>query len=529
MADKTSVLIVGSGPTGLVMANCLKDLEISVRIIDRLPHPRITSRAFTIHARTLELLGQVGLADKFLAKGIKTLTMDYHFPLKDDTPQLDFTQLDSVFPFCLTINQADTEAILRQHLHLQGINVEWNVGLESFTIKDSGGIEAKIYSNDTDSSEIIEADWLIGCDGFASTVRQQLGISLDGDEYGGTMRMMDVRLTGFEPSDTAMHYFVAKEEMVLINKLPGENYRVVISDKTQGVPPEEAKAAFQAILDRRFDGTVKVGDPDWATNFKISKRQVSSYHRGNVFLAGDAAHVNSPAGGQGMNVSMQDAFNLSWKLAMVIKDEANSTLLDSYESERAPIASQMLEGTNYIHSIIMAHGRGMEERIERMRGGEWNKEAVNQVAGISYTYRNRSASDLAVGDRAPDAAISFQNRIYNLINADGYTLFLFIGDRPNIDCFMQLAKLSQTIISQFKAKITPWIIVPQNFASQIAQENSYTIKDYGTMHNLYRVPNNRALFVLRPDCHIDYIGSPEDKDALLIHLSKNLKKRSIDG
>ena len=523
MVSKTSVLIVGSGPTGLVMANCLKDLEVSVRIVDRLPHHRITSRAFTIHARTLELLGQIGLADKFLAKGLKTLTMDYHFPLKDDTPKLDFTQLDSVFPFCLTINQADTEAILREHLQLQGLDIEWNVRLESFTMKDAGGIEAKIYLNDTDSFEIIEADWLIGCDGFASTVRQQLGISLDGDEYGGTMRMMDVRLTGFEPSDTAMHYFVAQEEMVLVNKLPGENHRVVISDKTQGVPPEEAKEAFQAILDRRFDGKVKVGEPDWATNFKISKRQVNSYRQGNVFLAGDAAHVNSPAGGQGMNVSMQDAFNLSWKLAMVVKDEANSNILDSYESERAPIASQMLEGTNYIHSIIMAHGKGMQERIERMRGGEWNKEAVNQVAGISYTYRDRSDLDLTAGDRAPDAVISFQNRIYNLINTDGYTLFLFSGDRTNINDFIQLEQLSQTAISQFKAKITPWIIVPQNFASQISQNNSYTITDYGTIHNLYRVPNEGSMFILRPDCHIEYIGSLEDINALLNHLSKKLK------
>jgi 2-polyprenyl-6-methoxyphenol hydroxylase-like FAD-dependent oxidoreductase len=417
----TSVLIIGSGPTGLIMASRLKSLGISVRIIDALEHPKTTSRAFTIHARTLELLGQMGLADIFIARGLKTLSMDYHFPMQEETPRLDFTQLDSVFPFCLSINQAETEAILREYATSLGIEIEWNTRLDSFSVQDPEPLNITLHHLDTDRSEEVAADWLIGCDGHFSTVRQQLNISLEGDEYAGTMRMIDTRMTGFTYPDTAVHYFVAKDQMLLVHKLPGENHRLLISDRTEGVPPEQARSAFQSVLDQQFAGQVQIDEPVWATNFRLSKRQVSSYRQGSVFLAGDAAHVNSPAGGQGMNVAMQDAFNLSWKLAMVIKGKAHPTLLDSYEAERAPVASQMLEGTNYIHSIIMAHGQGMQERINRMRGGEWNKQAVNQVAGISYTYRvptTRAESEppnriLTIGDRAPDIVLSPQNRVYD--------------------------------------------------------------------------------------------------------------------
>ena len=529
MANENRVLIVGSGPTGLIMASRLTALGVPVRIIDRLAEPTTTSRAFTIHARTLELLGQMGLADTFLDQSIKTFSMDYHFPMKDDIPKLDFTALDSVFPFCLTINQADTEAILREHLASLGVNTEWNTSLDSFV--DEGGLTATLHHADTGEIEVTQAEWLIGCDGFHSAVRRQMGISLAGDEYVGTMRMIDVGLTGFEASDTAIHYFVSKDHMLLINKLPGINYRVLISDNTEGVPPEQARAVFQAVVDQHFGGKVQLDEPVWSTNFRISKRQVSTYRRGNVFLAGDSAHVNSPAGGQGMNVAMQDAFNLSWKLAMVIKGEAHPTLLDTYETERAPVASQMLEGTNYIHSIIMAHGKGMQERIALMEGGDWNRRAVNQVAGISYTYRANSAENqaaegnspaLAVGDRAPDRQVSGQQRVYDLINSDGYTLFLFLGQAGDLERYKNLENLANQLAEQFKAKISSWIIVPQAFAAQLETIPIHVVVDDQTIHQLYEALDAGKVYLLRPDCHIahieTHIGGAEDRDSLLSYL-----------
>ena len=186
-----------------------------------------------------------------------------------------------------------------------------------------------------------------------------MDIPFDGERYEGMMRMMDVPLEGFEGSLDAIHYFIAKEHMLLINKLPGENFRVLISDKSEGTPAEQAREAFQEILDQHFGGRVQLGEPRWVTNFRNARRKANSYRFGSVFLVGDAAHVNSPAGGQGMNVAMGDAFNLGWKLGMVVQGLAEESLLDTYETERGPVAHQMLDGTNYMHNIIMAHGAKM--------------------------------------------------------------------------------------------------------------------------------------------------------------------------
>ena len=289
------VLIVGSGPTGMILAAQLKAAGIPVRLIDRLDAPTTTSRAFTIHARTLEQLGQMELQDAFLAQSIQTTSMDYHFPQKEETPKLDFTALDSVYPFCLTINQADTETILREHLTDLGVAIEWNTQLESLTQNDDGTITVTLKNNTTDSAETTTVDWLLGCDGIRSTVRQQLNLPFDGSEYGGTMRMIDVHVDGFDYSDEAIHYFIAKDHMLLVNKLPGANHRVLISDKTEGVPPEEARAAFQETLNNHFGGKVTIDEPVWSTNFRISKRKSNSFRQGNIFLAGDSAHVNSPS------------------------------------------------------------------------------------------------------------------------------------------------------------------------------------------------------------------------------------------
>lgn len=507
------VLIVGSGPTGMIMASQLATLGIPVRLIDRLAGPVTTSRAFTIHARTLELLGQMNLAQAFLDQGIKTYSMDYHFPGKEDTPKLDFTELDSVYPFCLTINQVDTETILRQHLTAQGVQIEWQTELVSFAQNDEASITVTLNHLDTSQTETMTVQWLIGCDGIRSVVREQLALPFDGSEYAGTMRMIDAPLSGFTETDTAVHYFVAKDHMLLINKLPGRNHRILISDKTEGVPPEQAQTAFQEVANKHFGGSVQIGEPVWATNFRISRRKTNSYRQGQIFLAGDAAHVNSPAGGQGMNVAMQDAFNLSWKLALVLQGKAPVSLLDSYEAERSPVASQMLEGTNYIHSIIMAHGKGMQERIERMQGGEWNKEAVNQVAGISYTYRDPEDDNpgLVIGDRAPDASLSEEQRIYDLVAAQGYTVFLFMHETAQV---ATIAETMTALQEKYPALITPYLVVDASLAEQVPQTAVSLIVDSGEFGRRYESLDRSKLVVVRPDCHIAYQTTAVDINQL---------------
>lgn len=503
----TAVLIVGAGPTGLVLGCQLQARGVDVRLIDALAEPVTTSRAFTIHARTLELLRQLGLAETFMARGHETYSMDYHFPGQTgEAPRLDFRALDCAHPYCLTINQVDTEAILRERFVELGGVIEWNTRLDSF---DAGEQQVVVdVSRGDGTSETIAASWLVGCDGIASTVRRQLAFEFDGSEYAGTMRMIDAPLTGYPNPDDAIHYHIAKDHMLLVTKLPGANYRVLVSDKSEGVPPEQAREAFQGLLDRHFDGSVQLGEPKWSTNFRISKRLTNQFRRGRVFLAGDAAHVNSPAGGQGMNVAMQDAFNLGWKLAAVSRGECPASLLDSYASERQPVAMQMLEGTSYIHSIIMAHGQGMTERIERMRGGEWNAEAVSQVAGISYTYRDPGvAGTLEVGDRAPDGELG-DRRIYDWIGAEGFTVFLFADEGTAVE---GLRARAEALESRYRAPVRAQLVCSPALSDTVAG----ALVDPGELSRRYRRAPGVEVSVVRPDLHVAYLGGAEGLETAL--------------
>lgn len=516
------VLIVGAGPTGMIVALGLQQHGIPVRLIDRLPGPVTTSRAFTIHARTLELLGTVGLAEAFLASGIEVYSMDYHFPGMEQTPRLDFRALESRFGFCLTINQADTEAILRRCLQERGVSVEWSTALESCAAQGDG-VEVQLQGATGHESAVF--DWLVGCDGIHSRVREQLALPFDGHEYQGTMRMMDVPVTGLTVGDDAIHYFIAKEHMLLVSKLPGANYRVLISDKSEVAevpPPQEARVAFQQIVDRHFGGEVVLGSPVWTTHFRLSRRKVDSFRRGRVFLAGDAAHVNSPAGGQGMNVAMQDGFNLGWKLGLVMGGHAPVSLLDSYEVERAPVAQQMLDGTSYIHSIIMAHGQGMTERIERMRADSWNERAVSQIAGVSYTYCPDGVGDQGavprVGDRAPDSAALDDTPLYERVASSGYTLMVGLADEETAEAAQAVARSLDALGGRLRVPVElRWVAAPA-VATALAEAGHPVVVDDGAWRTRYGARAKSTVFVLRPDCHIDYIGDPHAVDPLAEHL-----------
>lgn len=504
-----TVLIVGAGPTGLIMACELITMGVPCRMIDRLEKPMDTSRSFTIHARTLELLDKLGLAEEFLARSHKAYSMDYHFAGKNTVAGVDFRELNSFYPFVLIINQQDTEAILRNHLEKIGGKIEWMTQLESVEQVDENTVTVEMTNLANNETETLSVDWLIGCDGVGSVVRKSLSLPFDGHEYAGEMKMMDVAVDGFPHSDDAIYYFVNRDHMLLVTKLPGENYRVLISDTGQGTNTETARDDFQRVVDMHFNGDVTLSEPEWTTVFRISRRKTDNYRVNNIFLAGDSAHVNSPAGGQGMNVSMQDAFNLAWKLAMVVKGQANPSLLDSYSIERLPVAKQMHEGTQYLHDIIMAHGRGMEERLQLMQAPDWNYRAANQIAGISYTYRQgERETQLADGDRAPDVKLANGDTLYQHIDKTNFTLMVILPDELDDTIVETVESAAGKLASAYP--MTAYLIASQAFDSDvnvIVDADSNIRESYGT-----------GYYLLRPDRHIERVtNSP---DAIAEHLDR---------
>lgn len=503
-----NVLIVGSGPTGLIMACELISQSIPVRLIDRLEKPVTTSRSFTIHARTLELLEKLDLTEKFLQHGHPIYSMDYHFYGKEEVPKLDFRELNSFYPFCLIINQSDTEALLRERLAELGGNIEWNTKVTALEQTGEDTVLVTMENTTTGETEQVQYDWVIGCDGFASTVRKNLNLPFDGEEHAGEMKMMDVGVRGFDLPQESIYYFITKEHLLLMTKLPGKNYRVLISDLKPGANTETARETFQVVVDQHFGGKVVLDEPEWTTVFKTSKRKVDTYRQNRVLLAGDAAHINSPAGGQGMNVSMQDAFNLAWKLALVVKCHANVNLIDTYEKERLPVAAQLHEGTQYLQSIIMAHGTGIEERIALTKAPGWNRKAVNQIAGISYTYRSGEGV-LIAGDRAPDVCLNngFE-RLYQAIDPAVPTVLFILSDA---DAFEAAGNVIDQLQSKFTTPFTFRCIVPP---SELAENVGVLVDESGDVRRVY----GEGVYIIRPDRHIDFIS--ENYTDLLPHLEQ---------
>jgi 2-polyprenyl-6-methoxyphenol hydroxylase-like FAD-dependent oxidoreductase len=440
--DGLDVLVVGAGPTGMVLASELRRRGVSVRMIDKRPGPGVTSRSFTLHAKTMEMFEHMGCAHVFLRDGIRSRGFRFNFKGKADAPALDFSRLDSPYPYIVIYNQDQTERRLREHLEsCYDLRPEWSCELTELTAID-GGFRV-VLANAAGATETLDVPWVVGCDGIHSFVRQSAGLDFKGENYDGmVMQMMDVAFDGFEGGDDWVHYFISKESFLLVTRLPSGDHRVLISDMGKADDPSRSqRECFQELIDGHIQGGF-LQEPRWATKWTIWKRLANAYGRGNLFLCGDAAHVHSPAGGQGMNAGMQDAFNLGWKLAMVVKGRSGRALLDSYEPERKPIGAQVIAGTDAMHDIIMAHGRGMEDRLRLTQTAGWHDDTVSRIAGLSYHYRQTGSAasepglpaGIAPGDRAPDVSLGKSARLFDMLRHPRLTLLVApgVGTNPGL-------------------------------------------------------------------------------------------------
>ncbi|WP_267428321.1 FAD-dependent monooxygenase [Methylobacterium sp. GC_Met_2] len=337
------ILIVGAGPVGLTMAAELARYGVVVRIIDQSDHSTQTSKALVVWSRTLELMDRMGCTPAFLEAGLHA----HGAAIRKGQTVLGHTRFDdiaSVYNFALMIPQRDTERLLAEHLQTLGVAVERQVELTSF-MDEADHVTARLRHADG-REEQIKTPWLIGCDGAHSTVRHGLSLEFRGSAQGDDWVLADVRLEGAAvPAGDEISVYLHHAGPFVIFPIPGGRARVIATvGKTDPAHtrPDPTLAEVQSLVDQRAGGGFRVTDPVWLSNFRINERKVSDYKRGRVFLAGDAAHVHSPAGGQGMNTGMQDAINLAWKLAMVMRGQATVNLLDSYSPERSGVGDMVL-------------------------------------------------------------------------------------------------------------------------------------------------------------------------------------------
>jgi 2-polyprenyl-6-methoxyphenol hydroxylase-like FAD-dependent oxidoreductase len=337
------ILIVGAGPVGLTAAAELARYGVSVRIIDKSPHPTQTSKALVVWSRTLELMDRMGCTPAFLDAGLRAQAAS----IRSGNTVLALNRFDDVasaYNFGLMIPQRDTERLLAEHLQSFGVSVERQVELIGFK-EVANGVEAQLRHIDG-REESVHTPWLIGSDGAHSAVRHGLNVEFPGSTQGDDWLLADVRLQGEGvPAADELAIYLHRDGPFVIFPIPGDRVRVLgtIGKTDPAHPrPDPTLADTQAMLDRRAGAGMRVTDPVWLTTFRINERKVSEYRHGRVFLMGDAAHIHSPAGGQGMNTGMQDAINLAWKLAMVVHNQASEVLLDSYSPERTAVGKMVL-------------------------------------------------------------------------------------------------------------------------------------------------------------------------------------------
>jgi 2-polyprenyl-6-methoxyphenol hydroxylase-like FAD-dependent oxidoreductase len=555
------VLIVGAGPTGLACAMSLARSRASVRVIDRAPHPAPHSRAIGIQARTLELFEQHRLVDPILELGHRLRAANL-YSNGTRLARLDFDPLHTRYPYLLCLEQSATERVLTEHLATLGVRIERGVELVGLR-QEAAQVEAQLLHVDG-RQEICRAAYVVGADGAHSTVRHLLGLNFAGQTLAQTFLLADLQIAS-DLSDDEFHLFASADGLAGIIPMGGGRHRFIADNATalthgsaqlrtngESVQAMQPAAAIEddppslelcrAVAQQRAHHPLMLSELGWSSYFHINSRMVERLRTQRVFLAGDAAHVHSPAGAQGMNTGIQEALNLGWKLACALAGKAGDALLDTYQIERHPIERDVLRQTAFITQLAEAE-RGplklMRERVMPVLAafGPLRDAARLMVSELAIQYR-RSPLTLErvldggprAGERAPDALVRVVDgplgrapgtgRLYDLHDPAFFSLFILVeppnGEPSELDAAPALAapeptadpeldRLSASIEAALPGAVRIWRV------TDAGDDEAFSLTStYGR--------TRPAFYLVRPDGYIGARGRPaSDASALARH------------
>jgi len=511
---KTDVVIIGAGPTGLSLACQFIRYDIDFVILEKNEGVTPYSKAIGVHARTLEIFEQIGLAQKAVEQG--TIAGKGRLVVGGDVRgEIDFSNIGeglSPFPFILLLEQSKNERLLYEYLQSHRKDVLWNTELESFS-QGSGGVAAQVKTADG-ASQIIEAKYLVGCDGPKSLVRHTLGLSFEGSTFERIFYVADTQID-WNLSHDALHICLSKDSFVLFFPLEGEKrYRIV------GVFPEEFNKDEGDILYEEIEGRIKteskldldIHDVEWFSTYKVHTRHVNRFSAGRCFLAGDAAHVHTPAGAQGMNTGIQDAYNLAWKIALAVRGKAGAKLLETYNEERLENAKRLLRTTDRLFEF----GAGREWLLSFLRMNvlppvakyilslDMVKNFVFPLLSqIGINYRHSSLSNHAgdeyfevkAGDRMPYFLVDGES-VYDKLRQPKFHMLLFSGGESDGQALR--AGLEKEYLDLIDFNIFP-------LSAQVAEI-------FGT--------GKTFSMLLRPDNHTGFITTGTSSGMLRAYLSE---------
>jgi 2-polyprenyl-6-methoxyphenol hydroxylase-like FAD-dependent oxidoreductase len=550
-------LVVGAGPVGLVMAFELRRHGLSCRIIDKADSPSIWSKAQVVHARTLECFQDMGIVDEVLARGRSVSGSRIMTPELQAIARVELGGIDSPYPYFLSLSQRETELLLAQNLEKTfGVHIERNVTLDGFT-QDTNGVHAKLVHLDG-STEELSVPWILGCDGAHSNVRKTLGLPFEGSTYEGRIVQADVRVIfPHAVHDDEIAIFLGSHGMLAFFPLPGEHrYRMLTFVDPGDERPVELET-FKALLAERGPKGSELSDPAWMVDFRINCRLVARYRVGRAFLSGDAAHIHSPAGGQGMNMGIQDAYNLAWKLALVQRGQAKEAILDSYEMERRPIAEAVLRATdastkgfatvvslknpiaigirnhlmNFVTSLDVVKSK-TSRSMSQIEIGYPKSPIVGQdqvslwSVGMGGSAEHPGLSDWvhfgdgpAPGTRVPDMPVG-DKTLFDVLRGPQHTLFCFDGAAATEEGYHRLAQIITHAKNRLGESIKAFVVVPTpTRPERLAADVSVLFDTEGEMHRRFGA-RSECLYLVRPDGYVAYRCQPADEHRLSAYLDR---------
>lgn len=497
---KTDVLIVGAGPTGLALACQLIRYGVDFVIIDKKETTTPHSKAIGVQARTLEIYEQIGLADKLIAEGAIAEKVRL-FAGGKVRGEAEFKNIGaglSPYPYVLLVEQGKHESLLYEHIKSRSEDVTWQTELESFT-QNEAGVTATL-KNAGGKIETIDAKYLVGCDGAKSSVRHSLGLEFGGSTFERMFYVADVQID-WEFGHDALQIFLMKSSMLAFFPMVGEKRYRIVGTFPEEFDKDEGDVLYEEIEERiKLDTelALDITNVNWFSTYKVHTRHVAKFSVGRCFLAGDAAHVHSPAGAQGMNTGIQDGYNLAWKLALVLNGKASGELLNTYNEERLPNAVTLTKTTDRFFGLVASPEPLLVFTrlyiFPYVAQFMFSLDAVKRfvfprISQISINYRDGSLSrengsfNVKAGDRMPWFEVDGAS-IYDRLREPVFHLIVFFDGKTEIP------PLPDEVMQEWDGLI-----------------DSTVISLYPNIAEIFGV--KRSFFViLRPD---NYIGLISDK------------------
>jgi 4,5-epoxidase len=556
--NENNVLIVGAGPAGLTLANDLKRRRIAVMVVDKAAGPATTSRALGLHARGREILACLGALGDLPDRAVHAAATNIRVRGRLLTRFVVRTThgQDALGP--LLISQAEIEARLRRRLVELGGEVRWGHEVVR-AVQHSNGVEVRLRT--ANGEHTLQADWVVGCDGAHSAVRDLMHVDFEGRPFPEMLVLADVALTDRDGNADEGTIWLHPDGMIGIVPLPRRVWRVfaeLAADDPMAKTGHVAATALRGdlpvsdtVLDRvRSLLRERVGDSaprivfsSWTSVFRFHRRIASAYRRQRMFVAGDAAHIHSALGGQGMNTGIGDAFNLGWKLACVIHGGASEQLLDTYEAERRPVAADVVRQTSRAWNILL--GRTVLSRLFRdhvllplLRSPAMQRRWVESGSQLRVNYRGGPLAPTTMvdwmsalvhrmplpGDRGPNVGCrrvpSGEATTLGKLIAGRWALLLFGGSAKDRCACIAAARRRLDELQVVRVLTTARDGTPDDpFGPE-----TFVQDDDGGMVSAYR-PGRRAAILLRPDGHIAWRSSQLAPEGLLTWLHRALDAR----